>query len=209
MHGVFPDHAHHDSTHTTAHAHHGEAPWTMFVPVAVLTLLAVVGGIVAIPGITHAIQDLLDGAGAAPVRATLHFAEEADLTTGLAWLLALTVSLPVALAGVAVAYKTWLKGDWAQLRSSMPAFERILQNGYGFDALYDKAFSRVVIAKSNFITNIVEPWFVRPVMWLVADGANWGADVVSRAQMGYLRFYAAATVVAAIVVVALALTLGS
>src|SRR5690606_17966456 len=106
--------------HGHATNEHGEAPRSMMWPVLVLGVLTVVGGLLAIPGLWNVPHDFLHAAHAAPTREVVAAAE---FSTPAMWLLALAVSLPIAVIGIACAWMTWGSGSWAQLRTKFPALE--------------------------------------------------------------------------------------
>jgi NADH-quinone oxidoreductase subunit L len=101
--------------HGHATNEHGEAPRSMFWPVAVLGLLTLVGGWIAIPGIDNVPHEFLSQAEAAPTREAL---EAVEFLPAEQWLLALTVGLGAASIGIGFAWFVWGSGAMAGWRTS-------------------------------------------------------------------------------------------
>jgi NADH-quinone oxidoreductase subunit L len=172
------------------HASHGEAPATMFWPVALLGVLAALAGLLVVPGGWNAVERFLNLGGE-------------HVSAGQQWLLALLVSLPLGLIGIGIATQIWLRGQWSGLRTKTPALERVFQNAFYWDWLYDRAFARPAQAVASS-TGLVEREGVGPLMDLVADTTVTGGRWIGAMQSGLVRFYAFGTVlgvVAAVVIV--------
>jgi NADH-quinone oxidoreductase subunit L len=171
---------------------HGEAPRSMFWPVAILGGLAVVGGALAIPGLWNVPHEFLHGAHAAPTREAL---EQAEFSTPGIWLLALAISLPVALLGIFSAWMIWGSGSWSALRTRFPRMERAGQRAFGWDAFYDATFSRPAQSLANEVV-----WFEDTITQPAIEeteigGRDFGA-LLSKLQNGTVRFYAVGTALA-------------
>jgi NADH-quinone oxidoreductase subunit L len=116
-----------------------EGPWTMLVPVAILSVLAVVGGWIQFAPFWHPLTDWLS-----PVARTLPIAEPTNtqewVSTGLA--------LGLGLAGIAVAYLLYGVG-----RIAVPRFagvQRALEHKLYFDELYDALFYKPAAALATW-----------------------------------------------------------
>ena len=171
--------------------HHGEGPWTMTVPVAVLTVLAVIGGWLQIAGVWHPFADWLE-----PVAESLvEPSTTQDYVTS-----ALAVGLGLAGMGIA-----WLHYA-APRRRPLPraaAARDVLEHKLYFDELYDAVFYRPAV----WISTQSRRWIEEPLIGGSISGVTLGArragGVLGGAQTGYLRSYALAiaTAVAVLVVV--------
>src|SRR5581483_8710337 len=83
-------------------AHHiAERDWPMKLAMGALALLAVIGGVVQIPGVDDAVTKFLD-----PSFATSRFAH-LQVKTGPAWL-GLLIGAAIAIVGIAIAYRIWV-----------------------------------------------------------------------------------------------------
>jgi NADH-quinone oxidoreductase subunit L len=176
---------------------HGEAPRSMFVPVAILGVLTVVGGWIAIPGVRNIPHDFLHQAHAAPTRAAV---EAAEFSYAQQWLLALTVGLGCAVAGLFIAWQVWGSGRWARLRTSMPGVERTLQNAFWFDALFDRIFVRPAQALARGIRGVDDTVTV-PMLEEVEIAVRDSGTELGRLQTGLVRTYAFATLLAMLALV--------
>jgi NADH-quinone oxidoreductase subunit L len=155
--------------------HPHEAPAVMFVPVAILALLATVGGLLQTKALgfgTDEVSNFLTSAvgserwegGGAEIALTL-----------------LTMLLAAALFVGAMRMRPWTAyAPWAQ---------RLLERKYYFDEIYDAVFVRPLDWVAAFLQRDVE----RPVIdaAVVDTGAltRWSAGELSLTQSGYFRNY--------------------
>src|SRR5438876_934927 len=155
--------------------HPHEAPAVMFVPVAILAVLATVGGLLQTKALgfgTDEVSNFLTSAvgserwegGGAEIALTL-----------------LTMLLAAALFVWAMRMRPWtVYAPWAQ---------RLLERKYYFDEIYDAVFVRPLDWVAGFLQRDVE----RPVIdaAVVDTGAlaRWSAGELSLTQSGYFRNY--------------------
>ena len=155
--------------------HPHEAPAVMFVPVAILAVLATVGGLLQTKALgfgTDEVSNFLTSAvgserwegGGAEIALTL-----------------LTMLLAAALFVWAMRMRPWTAyAPWAQ---------RLLERKYYFDEIYDAVFVRPLDWVAGFLQRDVE----RPVIdaAVVDTGAlaRWSAGELSLTQSGYFRNY--------------------
>ncbi len=148
-----------------------EAPWVMTLPVAVLGLLSVAGGLINLPHfagghawLEHWLEPVL-----APSRGLVPLVMPEGSTE--AALIGLAVL--VGIAGLVLGVKGVLRGPVATPAESLPetGFRRVLSGQYFVDALYDR-----------FIVRPVQ-WFARSVLWKTID--QWLVDGI--AVMGSAR----------------------
>ena len=161
------------------HDHHGlEGPWTMLLPVAVLTVLSVVGGWIQFSPYWHLVTDWLD-----PVARTLGVAEPTNtqewVSTGLA--------LGLGLGGIAVAYAIYGAGRLVVPR--LPAVQRALEHKLYFDEAYDALFFKPAAALATQLRRVIEDPFVLAAGPDLGETAMDAARVVRRLQTGMLRTY--------------------
>jgi NADH-quinone oxidoreductase subunit L len=165
------------------HKREYEGGLAMFWPVAVLTVLATVGGLVQIPGVWHAVDDWLH-----PV------AESIEEAGGVTALFSALAALGLSLAGVAVAYAVWGRPSAvpSQARGRFPWAARALEQKLYFDDAYQAAFyepsARTAVAVTRFVE---EPLVLRSLRGL-GDGVRVVGSRVGAAQTGLVRSYALA-----------------
>ena len=155
--------------------HPHEAPPVMFVPVAMLAVLATVGGLLQTKALgfgTDEVSNFLSSA-VGPERWEGGGAEIA--------LTLLTMLLAAALFVWAMRMRPWTAyAPWAQ---------RLLERKYYFDEIYDAVFVRPLDWVAGFLQRDVE----RPVIdaAVVDTGAlaRWSAGELSLTQSGYFRNY--------------------
>jgi len=161
------------------HDHHGlEGPWTMLIPVGVLTVLSAVGGWIQFNPFWHLVTDWLE-----PVARTLGVAEPSNtqewVSTGL--------SLGLGIGGIAVAYAIYGTGQLAVPR--LPAVQRALEHKLYFDEAYDAVFYKPAAAIAVQLRRVVEDPFVLAAGPDLGETALDTARVVRKLQTGMLRTY--------------------
>jgi NADH-quinone oxidoreductase subunit L len=163
----------------------------MKVPMSVLALLAIVGGVIQIPGVDLGIERFLS-----PTFADSKLVRDAPSTSS-AWL-GLVVGAVIAVVGIAIAYRIWLAkpGTATRLQARFGAVHQFLVNKWYFDELIDFAVVRPAQWFGRFADSVLE-------RVVIAGGVTGGtvgivracSASVRRAQSGFLRYYAAAMIV--------------
>jgi NADH-quinone oxidoreductase subunit L len=151
-----------------------------------LAVLAIVGGIVGVPGVTHWLRNFLD-----PTFADSKFINTQP-TDSASWI-GLVVGAGIALAGITIAYVCFIRqpGTTARLIARVPFLHRLFVNRWYFDELYDAVFVRPTATFGRFGRYVVESAFVQGTLVggatrLVGVGTSFARTV----QSGYLRGYA-------------------
>ncbi|MEO5576377.1 MAG: NADH-quinone oxidoreductase subunit L [Gaiellaceae bacterium] len=173
--------AEHSSGHAGGHGH-GEGPWTMTVPVAALTVLAVIGGWVQIAGVWHPFGEWLDPIAVG--REHLALVEPSvvqDYVTS-----ALAVGL--GLLGMLIAWT--LYGARTRPVPRNAALQETLEHKLWFDELYDLVFYRPAVLLTRGFRRGVEQPLIGGSISGVTLGTRGTAGAVGDAQTGYLRSYA-------------------
>jgi NADH-quinone oxidoreductase subunit L len=165
-----------------------EAPKTMTIPLILLAILSVVGGLIGIPhwsGIEHWLDPVF-----APAQEKLLMSEH-----GFDWveILLMVVSILIAIAGIWAARTIYLgRTDIAEsFKKKYRSLYELLLNKYKIDELYNAAIVNPVLKGSDKIL-----W--KGVDVGVIDGAvngtarlvNWFSQTVRKAQTGVAQFYA-------------------
>jgi len=172
-----------------AHGHgHGEGPRSMTVPVAILAVLAAVGGFLQVGGAWHPLTDFLEG----PAESLVEPTAMQDWLTSL-------VSVAVALAGIFVAWRFY--GPERRAVPRQPWIQRTLEHKLWFDELYDALFYRF----AEWVTALARRWFEEPVidgsLTELSGATRETATTVGAAQTGFLRSYALAIALSVAVLV--------
>ncbi len=204
------------------HVHHRPGP-RMLLPLGILAVLSIVGGFVEVPGTlggkpvfttflapafgggahgaaheapgAHA-GDAAHGAATAQTHDAAHAAHGTEL-------LLQGVAAAVALLGIFVAARTFLRPRTPAMENGMPGLPAGLQrfwfSGWGFDALYDALFVRPVIGFARINKSDAFDFIYRFLAW-VARASHLG---MKETQTGLLRWYAAGIAAGAVVILAL------
>jgi NADH-quinone oxidoreductase subunit L len=176
--------------HTAHEESHGPR-WvelTMTVPVAILAVLAVVGGWLQIAGLWHAFSDFLD-----PVAEPL---VEASTTQDY---VASAFAVSFGLAGVGIA---WL--IYGARTRKVPAWgvvQRALERKLYFDDLYDALLYRPTVLLVGYGRRYFEEPVIQGSITGIATAGRESGTVLGEAQTGFLRSYALAIALSVAVLV--------
>src|ERR1700759_459213 len=163
----------------------------MKVAMGTLMVLAIIAGVLQIPGVDDVVTKFLE-----PTFADSKFAH-VEPSTGSAWL-GLIIGAGIAIAGIAIAYRIWVvaPGTSTRVRERVPAVYRFLSHKWYFDELIDFLVVRPTLWAGQFTQNVLERVVITGA---VTDGTTGlvraGSAAVRRAQTGFLRYYAAVMVV--------------
>ena len=163
---------------------HGEGPWTMTAPVAILALLAVIGGWVQIAGIWHPFGEWLD-----PIAVGREHLALVEPTVTQDYV---TSALAVGLgaAGIWIAWMIYGARRWEVPR--LAGVRETLEHKLWFDELYDAVFYKPAVLVSRLFRRGVEEPLIGGSIQGVTFGAREAGAGVGAAQTGYLRSYALA-----------------
>ncbi len=178
----------HSGGHGEAEAHgHGEGPLSMLIPVGVLTVLAAIGGLVAIPGVWEPFLDWIDSA----VEPLVFPSVGQDYGTS-------AVAVTIAVIGIVVARRAYNAGQ--ELVADGP-IRTALEHKLYFDELYDWLFSRPAQTLANLLRTRVEEPIIQGSLGEIGAGVTDVAGGTARLQSGLLRSYALVFAVAVVVLV--------
>jgi len=167
--------------------HIAERSWPMKAAMGPLALLALVGGFVAVPGLTETLEHFLE-----PTFTDSRFAESKP-SHGAEYA-GLAVGALIAIAGIAAAVVVYLRRRQLrlELRERFTAVHTFLFRKWYFDELYDAAVVRPAAAFGRFGRNVVESAFVQgTIVGGTVALVRAGSSMARAVQSGYLRGYAA------------------
>jgi NADH-quinone oxidoreductase subunit L len=171
--------------------HIAEREGSMRFAMGALALLAVVGGFLQIPQITHVIDHFLEPT----------FEDSAlyarDPSGGLT-AFGLILGAVVGIAGIAVAYFIWVKDPAiaTRVRERFAPLHRLFVNKWYFDELIDLLVVRPAQWFGQWAQQTFERVFVNGLLVGGTTGVvRAGSSAVRAAQTGFLRYYALLVVV--------------
>ncbi len=174
-----------------AEHHIAERAWPMKFPMAILAFLALVGGVLQIPGVDRSVERFLSPTFADSRLAQLGPSVRGDWT-------GLVIGALVAIAGISIAYRIWLAkpGTSARLQARLPALHNFLFHKWYFDELIDFAVVRPALWLGRFANSTLERGVIAGGVTGGTTGVvrAWSA-AVRRAQTGFLRYYVGAMLV--------------
>jgi NADH-quinone oxidoreductase subunit L len=165
--------------------HIAEREGAMGLPMTLLAVLSIFGGLVQIPGVTHVVQNFLD-----PTFAGSRFVD-IETSTGHE-VLALVAGAVSSLGGIGLAYFLYVRraGSTLRLAERLPRLHDFLWHKWYFDELYDRAIVGPMRALGQGASGVFE----RVVIGGMASGTTVavraGNSLVRVAQSGLLRNYA-------------------
>ena len=151
-----------------------------------LALLSIVGGVVAIPGISDILEKFLEG--------TFHdsrFHDTAPTTGAEVW--GLVVGGLISILGIGLAWWVYVRepGTATRVRERFAWLHRFLVNKWYFDELYEAMFVQPVATIGAFSRRVIETDFVQGTIVGGATGiVRVGTSLARSVQTGYLRMYA-------------------
>ena len=172
------------------HAYAENTP-TMMFPMAILALLALVGGFIEIPGVDSAVARFLSPSFVG----SPYFS--ADQSTGTSWV-GLIVGAVIAVVGIGIAFRLYVRqpGASARLQARMPALHNFLYHKWYFDELIDLLVVRPALMIGTFLQTTVESGVIGGGVTGSSTGIVRAASAaVRRVQTGFLRYYVAMMIV--------------
>src|SRR5215211_3652464 len=166
--------------------HVAERAWPMKAAMGPLAVLSIVGGYLAVPGISDVIETFLE-----PTFADSRFHDTAPTEGAEVW--GLVVGGIIAVLGIALAWWVYRRrpGTAARLTERFPWAHRFLGRKWYFDELYDATFVRPAAWAGGFGRRVIEHSFVQGTIVGGATGiVRVGTSVARAVQTGYLRAYA-------------------
>jgi len=177
-----------DRTERAAH----ESPPVMTVPLAILAVAAIFGGVLGLSATTGRLHAFL-----APV-----LGELAEGTSGLPIVVLSVISVLVALAGIAVGWLVYGSGriDWVALRVRFAGVQRFLAHGWYVDDVYSTLLVGPGKAGAAFLASEVDQRVIDGAVNGVGQLFQWAASRGRRLQTGLVRNYGLAFLVGVVVI---------
>jgi NADH-quinone oxidoreductase subunit L len=169
------------------HEGHAEGPRSMTIPVAVLAVLATVGGLVVIPGVWEPFLTWIGDTVESTVLASV--AEDYETSA---------IAVTLGVVGFFWARRAFHAGR--QIVTN-PGLWRVLEHKLFFDELYDALFYRPAAALSVALRRNVEEPLVERSLDEIGGGTLQVGGEVGRVQTGLLRMYAVAIAFAVAVLI--------
>ena len=193
-------HRHDDHGHGEPH----ESPMVMLVPLMILAVLSLVGGLVGIGNRFEHFLEPVFGSGQAAEAA----GEAASRSTEL---LLMGISVAVAVLGFIVAYMLYISRPYLpqKIAASLGGFYEAVLNKYYVDELYAKLFVKPLVDGSTTILwQGIDRKVIDDTVNNAADGARHVSDEVRHMQSGNLRSYAGWIAAGGAVIIAYMIWLG-
>ena len=168
--------------------HVAERSPTMKAAMGILAVLAVVGGFLQIPTVTHLLETFLEPTFAG----SIYF--DALSPSNAATFVGLALGTLIALAGIATAWVVWVRepGTATTVRERLRPAYLLFANKWWFDELIGAVIVRPARWLGSFALTAFERLFVHGTLVGGTSGiVRAGSAAVRAAQSGFLRFYVA------------------
>jgi len=199
------DHGHAHSTHgNDGHGEPHESPMVMLVPLMILAVLSVVGGLVGIGNRFEHFLTPVFGSG----EVTQAAGEGASHATEL---VLMGVSVAVALLGLILAWLLYVSKPYLpqKVSDALGGFYNAVLNKYYVDELYAKLFVKPLVdGSTSILWQGVDRKVIDDSVNNAADGARDISDNVRHMQSGNLRSYAGWIAAGSAVVIAYMIWMG-
>ena len=181
--------------HKWKHAH--ESPSSMTVPLAILAVLAAVGGYLGVPAVLGG--NNLFAHSLAPV--TGHHEIELGHSTEL---LLMAVSVAVALGAILLASRVYARGPRPDVSFAKraPGLQRLLANAYFVDETYDKGVVQGVVRASTWLWRGIDVGVIDAMANGIASTARALGDSWRRWATGNVQEYALTLLVGVVALLA-------
>jgi len=171
----------------------------MKIAMTLLAILAVIGGVLQVPGIDHVLTNFLSTAFTNTPAAS----PADEPSTRAAWI-GLVIGAVIGLGGITIAYGIYVRrpGTSSKLQAAFPWLHNFLVHKWYFDELFDVAIVRPTLAIGRFTQAVLERIVISGgVTGGISGIVRSGSAAVRRGQTGFLRFYAAAMILGLSIVV--------
>jgi NADH-quinone oxidoreductase subunit L len=193
-----PAHGHGDHGHGEPH----ESPMVMLVPLIILALLSLVGGLV---GIHNGFEHFLEPVFGSEFPKTI-----TEGSGNTEWLL-MGISVLFAFGGLILAYVLYVSKPYLpqKIADSLGAFYNAVLNKYYVDEIYAKVFVKPLVdGSTSILWQGVDRKVIDDTVNDAADGARHVSDEVRHMQSGNLRSYAGWIAAGAAVIIAYMVWMG-
>jgi NADH-quinone oxidoreductase subunit L len=157
----------------------------MRAAMGVLAFLALVGGLIQVPGVDNVVANWLDPVFADSPLAAIH------PSTGASWL-GLAIGGTISLAGIAVAYWLYIArpGSARALEARLQGLHDFLFRKWYFDEAIDLLVVRPALAVGSFANRVFERLVVDGLVTGTEETVRGGSGIVRAVQNGFVRSYA-------------------
>ncbi|MES2560429.1 MAG: NADH-quinone oxidoreductase subunit L [Bacteroidota bacterium] len=182
---------------TKKHIH--ESPLTITIPLIVLCLLSIVGGVLGLPSVFHATHlfGTYLSSVTEPSKAFLH---EHEALSHSSEIMLMSFAGLAAIAAIVFAYQKYVKkGEQPADEASLTGLNKWISNKFYVDELYDKVVVKPMLVLSDLFMVVVD----KLIIDLAVNAVAWAVGITGRAtrliQTGNTGFYIFAMVLSMVV----------
>jgi NADH-quinone oxidoreductase subunit L len=185
------------SDETKKHIH--ESPLTITIPLIVLCLLSVVGGVLGLPAIFHATHlfGTYLSSVTKPSKAFLHAHDAVSHSTEI---LLMSFAGLAAIASIIYAYQKYVKkGEQPADEASLTGLQKWISNKFYIDELYDKVIVKPMLILSDLFMVLIDKLVIDLIVNFVAWIVGFTGRMLRLIQTGNTGFYIFAMVLSMVV----------
>ncbi|MCC7301708.1 MAG: NADH-quinone oxidoreductase subunit L [Bacteroidia bacterium] len=166
-----------------------ESPPSMTIPLIILAVLSVLGGLVGIPhlfGAPHLLGDFLQPVFSDSVSRMIPL----SLSHTTEWTI-LAITLSCAGLAIYLAFQAFRKKEIIPPASEkeMGVMSRVVFNKYYVDEIYNAIITRPLDKISRFLSLVADPQFFDGIVNGMGSLVRWSSGIIRYVQSGYLGFY--------------------
>jgi NADH-quinone oxidoreductase subunit L len=192
-------------THEQAHHLH-ESPWSMTMPLVVLAVLSLFGGLLNTPHVLPMLGDQWMSHWFDPIIASAHTAEGHHLSASTEYMLMGIASL-IAIGALAVTFFAYKKPENLPVPdAAQTGFTKLSANKFYVDEIYGAVFQRPIEKLSKALHYYVDIWGIDGMVQGVGTSVSAIGGVFRRLQNGNIEYYLLGMVVGIVGVVLAMLT---
>ncbi|HZO06571.1 MAG TPA: NADH-quinone oxidoreductase subunit L, partial [Solirubrobacterales bacterium] len=165
--------------------HIAEQSWPMRAALSVLAFLALVGGLIQVPGVDDVLEKWLDPVFENSPLVDIHPSLGADYV-------GLTIGGVISIVGIYIAYLIYIKhpGTTARMIERMRPAYTLFVNKWYFDEIIDFLVVRPALAIGRFANRVFERVVVDGLVTGTEGTVRGAGGVVKAVQNGFVRSYA-------------------
>ncbi|MDR1877346.1 MAG: NADH-quinone oxidoreductase subunit L [Flavobacteriaceae bacterium] len=169
--------------------HIHESPSIMTIPLILLAVLTVIGGILNLPhylgeGISQKMEHWLN-----PIYTGLHPHTEPPLTTEMEMILLGITLAVVAIVSFATYNKYVVRKAQADIVENLSGWEKLSAHAAYINELYDEIIVNPTLNLGKFLKNIVDRYIINGIVEGVAKTVRGGGNILRLVQNGNVEFY--------------------
>jgi NADH-quinone oxidoreductase subunit L len=185
------------SEETRSHVH--ESPWTMTIPLIILCILSVIGGLIGIPAFFH-VNHLLSGYLSVVTAGSVPYMHHGEATSHSTEIMLMSIAGIGAIVIIVLAWIKYVKGRHLPAdEASLTGISKLVYHKFYVDELYDALITKPLFRLSTWFGGFVDKQIIDRIVNTSADVVGLGGRTLRLIQSGNTGAYVFAMVIGMIV----------